>query len=66
MSEATGEAVTAEQPEQAACQSPPPAAMPAKQEPDPRARLHELANELVRSHNRRLIVEYLRLRRALR
>jgi len=66
MSEATCEAVATEQPAGTACQSPPPAAMPAKQEPDPLTRLHELANELVRSHNRRLIVEYLRLRRALR
>jgi hypothetical protein len=31
---------------------------------DPRARLHELALELVRTQNRRLLIEYLRLRRA--
>jgi len=48
------------------CESPPPAAMPAKEEPDPRAKLHQLAAELARSHNRRLIIEYLRLRRAMR
>ena len=50
----------------APCESPPPAAQPAHQEPDPRARLHQLAAELARSHNRRLIIEYLRLRRAIR
>ena len=45
-------------------ESPPPAAMPERREVDPRARLHELALELVRTQNRRLLVEYLRLRRA--
>jgi hypothetical protein len=50
----------------ATVESPPPAPQPAVSEPDPRARLNELAAELVRSHNRRLIVEYLRLRRTLR
>jgi hypothetical protein len=42
--------------------------MPAKGSPDdaPRARLHQLARELIRVRNRRLLVEYLRLRRALR
>jgi hypothetical protein len=44
-------------------ESPPAAAMPARVEVDPRARLHQLAIELVRSQNRRLLVEYLRLRR---
>jgi hypothetical protein len=48
------------------CESPPPAAQPVRQELDPRAKLHQLAAELARSHNRRLIVEYLRLRRAIR
>jgi hypothetical protein len=38
--------------------------MPQRVEVDPRARLHALAIELVRSQNRRLLVEYLRLRRA--
>ncbi|HEX8522911.1 MAG TPA: hypothetical protein VF669_11680 [Tepidisphaeraceae bacterium] len=52
--------------EQATCQSPPAAGMPAREEVDPRAKLHQLAAELARSHNRRLIVEYLRLRRAVR
>ena len=47
-------------------ESPPPAPAPARQEFDPRARLHELALELVRSRNRRLMIEYLRLRRAAR
>ena len=48
------------------CESPPAAGMPAREEPDPRAKLHQLAAELARSHNRRLIAEYLRLRRAIR
>ena len=47
-------------------ESPPPAAAPERREFDPRARLHELALELVRTQNRRLLVEYLRLRRASR
>ncbi|HEV2294560.1 MAG TPA: hypothetical protein VGR35_11950 [Tepidisphaeraceae bacterium] len=49
-------------------QSPPPAPMPARDETadDPRMHLHRLAAELIRTHNRRLVVEYLRLRRALR
>jgi hypothetical protein len=41
--------------------------MPAREAaPDPRARLHQLAAELVRSRNRRLLIEFLQLRRALR
>jgi hypothetical protein len=40
------------------------AGAPERREFDPRARLHELALELVRTQNRRLLVEYLRLRRA--
>ena len=49
-------------------QSPPPAPMPARDgiETDPRTQLHRLAAELIRSHNRRLVIEYLRLRRAMR
>jgi hypothetical protein len=47
-------------------ESPPPAPLPVRQEFDPRARLRELALELVRTRNRRLLVEYLRLRRAAR
>ena len=47
-------------------ESPPPAPVPVRQEFDPRARLAELALELVRTRNRRLLVEYLRLRRAAR
>ena len=49
-----------------AVESPPPAAMPERREPDPRLRLHQLADELIRTHNRRALVEFLRLRRALR
>jgi hypothetical protein len=45
--------------------SPPPAAQPARAEPDPRARLHEMARELIRTRNRRVLIEYLRLRRAI-
>jgi hypothetical protein len=44
-------------------ESPPASAAPERREVDPRARLHELAMELVRTQNRRLLVEYLRLRR---
>jgi hypothetical protein len=44
--------------------SPPVAPRPERREADPRARLHELAIELVRTQNRRLLMEYLRLRRA--
>jgi len=42
-------------------------AQPAREsEPDPRARLHKLARELVRCRNRRMLIEFLQLRRALR
>ena len=49
-------------------ESPPPSAQPARESMDdgPRVRLHQLARELVRVQNRRLLVEYLQLRRALR
>jgi hypothetical protein len=48
------------------CQSPPPAPQPPRDElPDPRARLLELAAELARSQNRRMLAEFLRLRRAV-
>ncbi len=50
----------------AACESPPPAPQPAREAlPDPRVRLLQLAAELMRTHNRRLVIEYLRLRRAM-
>ena len=50
----------------ARCESPPPAAQPPREElPDPRVRLLQLAGELMRSHNRRLVIEYLRLRRSI-
>jgi hypothetical protein len=45
-------------------ESPPPAAAPQRVEYDPRTRLHELAMELVRTQNRRLLIESLRMRRA--
>jgi hypothetical protein len=48
-------------------ESPPPSAMPARDESaDARTRLHQLAHELIKTHNRRLLVEYLQLRRTLR
>ncbi len=47
------------------CESPPAAPMPERAEIDPRARLLELAATLMRSKNRRLVIEYLRLRRAV-
>jgi hypothetical protein len=48
------------------CESPPPAPQPPRDEaPDPRVKLLQLAGELMRSHNRRLVIEYLRLRRAI-
>ena len=50
----------------ASCESPPPAPNPPREDaPDPRVRLLQLAAELMRSQNRRLVVEYLRLRRAI-
>ena len=49
-----------------ACESPPLAAQPPREEaPDARVKLLQLAGELMRSHNRRLVIEYLRLRRAI-
>ena len=48
------------------CQSPPPAPQPPREElPDPRVRLLQLAAELARSQNRRVLAEFLRLRRAV-
>ena len=47
--------------------SPPPAAIPAHDSlPDPRQALHRLSNELMRAQNRKLLVEFLQMRRALR
>ena len=54
-------------PDAPSIESPPPAAVPAREgAPDPRAQLRKLANELVRASNRKLLVEYLRVRRAIR
>jgi hypothetical protein len=50
----------------AAFESPPAAPVAERREFDPRARLHELAMALVKTRDRRLLVEYLRLRRAVR
>ena len=50
-----------------AIESPPPAAQPPRDPaPDPRARLLKLAQELTRTRNRRLLIEFLQLRRTLR
>jgi hypothetical protein len=46
--------------------SPPASAVPVKREEDPAQRLHEMARELMRARNRRMMLEYLRLRSALR
>jgi hypothetical protein len=46
--------------------SPPPAPVAERREFDPRARLHEIALALVKTRDRRLLVEYLQLRRAVR
>ena len=65
-------AATAEAAESAASvavESPPPSPAPARDvqsSGDPRTRLHQLAAELIRTKNRRLLIEYLQLRRALR
>ncbi len=48
-------------------ESPPPAAQPAMQNVfDPRARLYQLAQELMRRPHRRALAEFLQLRRAVR
>ena len=48
------------------CESPPPAPQSPRDELiDPRARLLQLAAELARSQNRRMLAEFLRLRRAV-
>lgn len=46
--------------------SPPPAPVAERREFDPRARLHEIALALVKTRDRRLLLEYLQLRRAVR
>ena len=47
-------------------ESPPAAPMQERREFDPRARLHEIALALVKTRDRRLLVEYLQLRRTVR
>lgn len=47
-------------------ESPPAAPMAERREFDPRARMHEIALALVKTRDRRLLVEYLQLRRAVR
>lgn len=46
--------------------SPPASAVPVKREEDPAQRLHAMARELMRARNRKMMLEYLRLRSALR
>ncbi len=50
----------------AAFSAPPASAVPVKREDDPAQRLHEMARQLMRARNRQLMLEYLRLRGALR
>ena len=52
--------------EPAGFSSPPAASVPVKREEDPAQKLHEMARELMRARNRKLMLEYLRLRSALR
>ena len=48
-------------------ESPPASPVPVRDPAlDPRAQLHKLASELVRARNRKVLVEYLRMRRAVR
>ena len=48
-------------------EGPPPAPQPARAEADDaRAHLHRLAQQLIRAQNRRMLIEFLTLRRALR
>jgi len=51
---------------QPAFDSPPPAPAAERRDFDPRARLHEIALALVKTRDRRLLLEYLQLRRAVR
>ena len=44
---------------------PPLAEVPVRREPDARERLRQLARELIKGRNRRLMMEYLRLRRVV-
>ena len=52
--------------ESVAFSSPPASAAPVKREEDPAQRLHEMARELMKARNRKLMLEYLRLRSAMR
>jgi hypothetical protein len=46
--------------------SPPPAAQPAKEADDPAAQIRKLREKLMQSRDRHVLMEYLRLRRAMR
>ena len=62
-SSSSSQAVDAAAPQ---CESPPPAAQPAREAAsDPRGQLLQLAQKVMRSPDRRLVIEYLRLRRAI-
>jgi len=52
--------------EATAFSSPPAAAVPVKREEDAALKLHEMARDLMRARNRKMMLEYLRLRSALR
>lgn len=47
-------------------QSPPLSAMPAREPVDPRLRLDQLAQQLINTRNRGVLMEFLQLRRSLR
>lgn len=53
-----------QQPPVTSVESPPQAQRPPVRDEDPALRLHQLARELMRTRTRRLMIEYLRLRRA--
>jgi hypothetical protein len=50
----------------ATVESPPATEVSERREEEPRVKLLQMADVLMRSQNRKLLVEYLRLRRALR
>jgi len=66
MSEALSPSIDTIDPAGATFDAPPAPPQPGHTDPSPRSRLNELARELTRRHNRRMLVEYLRLRRSLR
>jgi hypothetical protein len=65
-SEVANTATATTTPPRPAFDSPPPAPAAERREFDPGARLHEIALALVKTRDRRLLLEYLQLRRAVR